>query len=202
MRKARRPIAHSLACRLASVNPTALHHHVRASQQPLVPSARRPAAPRLRPRPSASRPSARRSTPSLRTSATRQRSLGSPISTRACSTATTQVGPSGRRSIERATTPITRTESTRTRIEAAVLDLIEDQESPVLTRVPGIANPPAARQGPSAKPANSRLLRRKSAERVCAGGDRRGALVVERLDVGEARKVDPAANTVRFQTHD
>jgi hypothetical protein len=104
---------------LASVNRTALHHHVRASQQPLVPSARRPAAPR---RPSASRPSPRRSTPSLRTSATRQRSVGSPISTRACSTATTQVGPSVRRSIERATTPTTRTESTRTRIEAAVLN--------------------------------------------------------------------------------
>lgn len=98
---------------LASVNRTALHHHVRASQQPFVPSARRPAAPRLRPRPSASRPSPRRSTPSLRTSATRQRSVGSSISTRACSTATTQVGPSARRSIERATTPITRTESTR-----------------------------------------------------------------------------------------
>jgi hypothetical protein len=32
--------------------------------------------------------------------------------------------------------------------------------------------------------------------------DRRGALVVEQLDVGEARKVDPPANTVRFQTHD
>jgi len=48
----------------------------------------------------------------------------------------TQVGLSARRSIERATTPISPTESTRTRIEAAVLDLIEDQESPALTRVP------------------------------------------------------------------
>jgi hypothetical protein len=84
-----------------------LHHHVRASQQPLVPSARRPAAE-------------------------------------------------------------AETNTERERATTASVNAVAAY----------VGNTPA-------------VFRVSNFDPACAGGDRRGALVVEQLDVGEARKVDP-----------
>jgi hypothetical protein len=65
---------------------------------------------------------------------------------------------------------------------------------PRLRRTPSASGPRPRRSTPSplTLATRQRSFGSPISTRACAGGDRRGALVVERLDVGEARKVDPA----------